>query len=67
MHCFAFPPLCTFLLLYGLALVLHCSVPVDLIWGAQSCGIPSAAGDRQPEPQAGPRGTQPFPEAGSGM
>lgn len=49
------------------ASVLHCSVPADLIWGAQSCGISGASGNRQPEPQAGSRGTQRFPEAGSGM
>lgn len=36
-------------------------------WGARSCGIPSAAGDRQPGPWAGAGVTQRFPDATSGM
>lgn len=67
MHCFAFSPLCTFLQLHVLAFTLHWTAPADLSRRAQSCGIPSAAEDSQPEPWAVSRGRQCVPIQGQAV
>lgn len=66
MHCFAFSPLYIPLSsCFAFCATLDCAC-----WskpGAKPCGIPSAAGDRQPEPGAGFRAMPRSPEAVSGM